>query len=113
MICDQLTAIAGFRGHSFSRAGLEIGSRMQEYIVRPGCQLSDKSLIALREGKDRAIDHTLAGGNGFAEPPRFFDPVELSAFDMGCVQERRDLRSLLVWQKSLRQCFADRKKGVA
>lgn len=106
MICGQLSTIS-----SFSLRGLEIGSRMQEYSTYD-YTLSDKELNAIREGRDRAICHLILNGNGFAEPPTHYDIHEISAFDIGVTQERRDLRSMLVWSRDLNQCKADMKKGA-
>jgi hypothetical protein len=106
MICPALNNLGG--GFRLIR----LREQFQEYLVRPGCQLTDRSLNALRQGKDRSIDHMLEGGNGFPEPPHGIDPVQLSAFDMGCVQERRDLRALRAWENSRAQCMIDKQRGV-
>jgi hypothetical protein len=108
MQCLSLFLEIRIGASGFTPQGLAAGARaLNEPRVRPECQLSLHGLTTLHEGKDASIEHMLEGGNGFPPVPTD-NPVALGAFDLGCTQERRDLRALLVWQESLTQCLMDK-----
>ncbi len=97
MICSALNSIT---------RNLHIGSKVRE-PVRPECQLTGWALNLLQLGKDESINHMLQNGNGY--PEAFWaEERDRVVYDMGCTQERRDLRALHVWQSSLIQCNRDK-----
>lgn len=118
MLCHELSRLAldeptngsnqdlPFYPYSFRPDALAHGSHMIQPNTRPECELGLEVLDVIHRGKDASIIHMLAGGNGF--------PLDIhlsTAFNIGCTQERRDLRSILVWAKDLNQCAVDRKNG--
>ena len=61
-------------------------------------------------GKDAAIENFLGGGAGYSCNP-FEVSIAATCFDLGSSTERRDMRSLLAWQRSLNNCKLDYQRG--
>jgi hypothetical protein len=112
MLCPQLILLCssdarGVRGahvNSFTQQALLRGSLAREPAFK--ADLHAWELDAIHTGKDASISHNLAGGNGFAEC-HYQTHMATAAFAAGQAIERRDLRSLLFWQKSLANCQLD------
>jgi hypothetical protein len=80
MICHELTRIG------LSPSALTCGSLMDDYLVRPGCQLSAQSLISLHDGKEALLYNpalNLSEYNSLSQQ-----------FILGFEQERRDANAL-------------------
>lgn len=103
MICHNLIGIA-----HLNEVALRCGSSMHELNHRGDLTISELDVI--NDGKEAGIRDMLAGGNGF--PIGHYSTIMATAFDSGCTIERRDLRSLRLWERDLQQCLADRKKGA-
>jgi hypothetical protein len=89
MICYPLQLL----GYPFDLPALTNGARMDEPKIRPECQLPNWVLTAIHAGKDASINDMLKGGRGF--PAKCFNDNEFElAFDQGCQQEQRDLKTL-------------------
>lgn len=103
MLCRELskiTHISDLCWFGFRAGGLEVGSRMDESLVRPNCQLSVATLTNLRDGKeDYLLNHDQTG-------------VRHGAYVMGWEQERRDFHSMISWANDLQKCLMDRKRGA-
>lgn len=98
MICPNLTLIG------LSERALLIGSKMDEFLD----YIHPYNLDHLRNGKEAAIAHMIAGGDGIP----YHTATMSEQFLHGCNQERVDLYQLQDWELDLSRCLADRKKGT-
>ena len=108
MICNSLQQL---NSSCFDEISLVHGSGVEGPYLRPECKLSLHTFVPIHEGKDASILHMLSGGNGFPWNDLRSETARV-AFDMGCAQERRDLRSMLVWSTDLNAAKRDKINGA-
>jgi hypothetical protein len=102
MICTALTTL-----------GLSVDQLMTGDMAfdEPHEYLNVRQVVAYHHGKEMAIDNMLASGNAYSHQPEHSDHLLRTIMDLGMTAERKDMRSMTVWERDLAQALADRKRG--
>lgn len=114
MLCHSLSPLLTYshvdgrpKSHYQIAEQLRKGASLEDCRIRPDMERPNgHGLFYHRLGKDCSIDDMLRGGNGFPGATRQISHGQISDlhFDLGCTQEKRDLRSLAYWSMSLENC---------